>query len=364
MGTPTTKSVIMTDTYEDYLEFLNKNVDSIRESMFIDTESPVRNLYYEAFQQNYIKKEQVDFSPGLISSTDSSEFVRELYNGKKLILIRAYTKSKNTVSRDFICEVMDVNREEIRNFTILLMEHTEHVSTMRLLKKEKPDYVLMDGSLIGRIRHKRNRIDAENYEDFMEKYFRTLYELLRYCIDNKIPVVFIAKSSESAILRNYILEGLDRNVYPDDMIRSEREIRRTDHLLVKSFATERGHTIPIKVSFDADKSLFGVSRISVVTFHAMPDPNDLPIKVDLVLSEAQSSDNKKAQPFDLRDDIINMVFWGYGGIKTHNIWLADVDREVKFRHKEIEEIYMRTFERVVGVPFYETRGERRARLRI
>ena len=31
---------------------------------------------------------------------------------------------------------------------------------------------------------------------------------------------------------------------------------------------------------------------------------------------------------------------------------------VKFRTDEVERIYMATFERIIGIPFYETRGER------
>ncbi|AKA48550.1 hypothetical protein IX51_04925 [uncultured archaeon] len=364
MGTSAIKCLIMNDTYEDYLKFLNDNLERVRESLLIDSDSPLRRLYDEAFGKNFIEKADSRFNPGSISATDSSEFVRELYNGKKLILIRAYAKTKNRTAKDFICEVMDVNRDEIRNFTILLMEHTEHVATLNLLKEEKPDYVLMDGSLAGRLRHKRNRIDAENYENFIEIYFRELYALLRYCIENGIPMAFVAKSSESLLFRNYLLDNLDRSVHTEDMIKSEREYRRTDHLLIKSFAKASGYTVPLKVSFPADRNELGQSRLNVVTLHALPDHNDLPIKVDLVLPEAQDSADARTAAYDLDGDIMEMIFWGYGGLKTHNIWLADVDRDVKFRQKEIEGLYMRTFESVVGVPFYETRGERRARIRI
>lgn len=354
----------MNDTYDDYLRFLESNRERIRQSMLIDTDSPLRQIYYSGFLENFNRKDSPDFIPGLISATDSSEFVRELYNGKKLILIRAYAKTRNSTSQDFICEVMDVNREEIRNFTILLMEHTEHLATLKLLENEKPEFVLMDGSLVGRLRHKRNRIDAENYENFMETYFEALFRLVRSCLERNIPMVFVAKSSESTLLRNYILDGLDRGKVPDDIIKNEREYRRTDHLLLKSFAPGSGYTTPLKVAYDVERKWLDRSRLNVVTFHALPDLNDLPIKVDIVLPESQDNGPPKASACKLDERILDMIFWGYGGLKTHNIWLADVDREVKFRQKEIEELYMRTFERVIEVPFYETRGERRARIRI
>ena len=37
---------------------------------------------------------------------------------------------------------------------------------------------------------------------------------------------------------------------------------------------------------------------------------------------------------------------------------------VKFRAAEMENVYMKAFESEIGVEFYETRGERRARLRV
>lgn len=354
----------MNDTYEDYLKYLEENTDSIRGGMLIDQDSPLRALYLQGFLDNFHERGEKEIRPGDLSATDSSEFVRELYNGKKLILIRAFAKSKEYVAKDFICEVINVNRDEIRNFSILLMEHTEHVATSRLLEEKRPDYVLMDGSLIGRLYHKRNRIDAENYENFMEDYFRQLYALISTCLKSDIPMIFIAKSSETTVLRRFILDHLGDHGMTQEEMAEEKGKKRTDHLLVKSFATGSGYTTPLRVSVEVGKNDAGLGKLNVVTLHALPDSNDLPIKVDLVLPQAQEGMHGREEKYEVPEDIIDLLFWGYGGLKTHNIWLADVDREVKFRQKEVEELYMRTFERIIGIPFYETRGERRARIRI
>ena len=62
--------------------------------------------------------------------------------------------------------------------------------------------------------------------------------------------------------------------------------------------------------------------------------------------------------------IVDTIFWAYAGQKVYNIWLSKVDNMVKFRSEEVEKIYMRQFEKTIGIPMYETRGERRARIRI
>ena len=76
MGNPDRKCEAMNDTYEDYLHYLESNLDRIKESMLIDRESPLREMYYRGFMDNFVLKGPTDFSPGLISATDSSEFVR------------------------------------------------------------------------------------------------------------------------------------------------------------------------------------------------------------------------------------------------------------------------------------------------
>ncbi len=354
----------MTDTYESFVNYLGNNIERIRESMLIGRDTRLWDMYSYAFRNNFIARTASDFKPGTIAATDSSEFVRELYNGKKLILIRAFAKSREGTESSFICEVMDVSRDEIRNFTILLMEHTEHLATIRLLEKGNPDFVLMDGSLVGRLMHKNRHIEAEGYDSFMGIYFSGLFRLISLCMEKKIPLVFIAKSSESTIFRRFLLDRIDSSRFGMDELRIEKETKRTDHVLVKSFSSESGHTVPLLLSYPADRNITGNPRLNVVTFHALPDARDLPVKVDVVIPEAQASSGSGPETYRLDDRLMDMIFWGYGGLKTHNIWLADVDRDVKFNQKEVENLYMRTFEKMVGFAFYETRGERRARIRI
>jgi len=62
--------------------------------------------------------------------------------------------------------------------------------------------------------------------------------------------------------------------------------------------------------------------------------------------------------------VLKVMIYGYTGYKVYNLWLSDIDNMVKFRKNEVENVYLKEFERVVGIPFYETRGERRARIRI
>lgn len=353
----------MNDTYGEFVGYLDDNINKITESLLMGKNSHLREIYQKPFSENYIRYDSRDFTVNAISATDSSEFVRELYNGKKLILIRSYTKINNEVFNDFKVEVINVDRDQLTKFIVLLMEHSEHTSILNSLRETQPDYVLVDGSLIGRLYHDTNKIKAENYNEFQKVYFGTLGELIDTCIERKIPLVFIAKSSESKIFKNFLLRSI--NMEKSEAVTGEMKSANTDHYLVRSLADSPGYTTPLVVpinmkwNHDTDKE-----KLNVVTFHALPRIDDLPIKVDVIVPEAQEFSHERTEKFQIGEKIIDMIFWGYGGLKTHNIWLADIDRLVKFKTKEVEEVYMKTFERKTGIQFYETRGERRARLRI
>lgn len=353
----------MNDTYEEFLEYLHENRKTIENSLVLDRNSLLFSLYSGIFNKNFIRADGTDFNPGLMSATDSSEFVRELYNGKKIILIRSYTKMGSEIYTDFLAEVINVHRDHLRNFTILLMEHSEHKSILKSLDYGKPDYILVDGSLIGRLSHEDSKILAEKYENFIDDYYSTLGKLIEKSLSLNIPLVFIAKSSESTQFKKYLLNSLDSSQKMSDLVKNEMKSSNTDHFLVKSLAGTSGMTVPLiiprSIKWNSERK-----KLNIVTFHAMPREHDLPIKVDIVLPDVQDMEIEAPDRFEVPNRIIEMVFWGYGGLKTHNIWLAEIDKLVKFSQKEVEGIYMKAFEREIGVQFYETRGERRARFRI
>lgn len=351
----------MKDTFTLFMDFLRNNREEIRNSLEMAEDSWRRELYGPVFRENFIMSPETEPATGkTVSSTDSTEFIRELYNGKKLILIRAYTVLGKRIFPSFISEVISVSRDDLQQFTIMLMEHSEHLSIIGMLKEENPDYILVDGSLTGRIFRKFKPLNAEGYREFSRKYMEALGEMLELASDKGIPVIFMAKSSESKLFRTYLLGLVRQEQRGPGLLEREEKLNASDHFLVKSLAKFPGYTVPL---LQAVPKIWGEGKFPVLTTHMLPRVNDLPLKVDVVFSTGgQVPDATEGSA--LPHDVLNLLFWGYGGLKTYNIWLADVDRLVKFRNSEVENIYMKAFEREIGVSFYETRGERRARLRI
>lgn len=334
-------------SFEEYITYLNENRDSIRELLYLPENSPARTTFDRVFKDNFVNLDRSSGATLKVAATDSSEFIRELYNGKKIILSRAFTKYGNRTESRFISRVMSVDREDMGTFMGMLMEHLEHLSVKDFLDEgSDSNVVLIDGSITGRLAHSEKPLRAEGFENFHSEYFKGMNEMVEASDKAGIPLVFVAKSSETTIFRRHLSGILKRDV------REDRKI--TDHLLVKSLAVSPGYTVPVKEEYSA-----GIEdrKITVSTFHLIPDLTDVPLKVDYV---HPTSGRESKVP----EDIIKMLFYGYTGYKVYNLWLSDVDNAVKFRKQEVENIYMKEFERHTGIQFYETRGERRVRTRV
>ncbi|MEM3675742.1 MAG: DNA double-strand break repair nuclease NurA [Thermoplasmataceae archaeon] len=338
------------DTYLDFVNFIKEQKEKIRRELIMPEGSQDRIKLYPPFSQNFIDPPDAKPVRGSVAATDSSEFVRELYNGKKLILIRAFTWSGANVFRSFHAEVSNVNRDHLQTLITSLMEHNEHLSIISMLESERPDFVLVDGSIAGRL-HKPKRLGYSEYESFRYSYYSTLQRMLSLAKARGTKVIFVAKSSDSTLFRRFLEESYS--------LKLAEGTHYTDHYLVKSLARKSGYTTPLltTTAIDGDGDL----EISILTTHVLPSIDDLPLKVEV--AEVSSADSHEG-PAVIDPDVLNLIFYGYGNLKTHNIWLVNVDRMVKFRVDEVENLYMKTFEREIGINFYETRGERRARLRI
>lgn len=338
--------------YIKFMDFLRRRGEGIVSSLYIPKESGCRSLLTKPFNELYTKYIADHGPPGtLIAACDSSQFIRELYNGKTIFIIRALTEVGDRTYSSFISEITHVDKDSLRNFSILIMEHSEHLSMLRMLENESPDFLLVDGSLIGRLSHRSGIIEAEGYENFMTEYFDVLVKLLVAACEKEVKLIFIAKTSESTSFRERLAEMTG--------IQSMNEFCPgiTDHLIVKSLAEYPGFTYPTDTRIKLGPQWIRDGYV-VKTFHVLPDMRDVPMKVD-VLEKEDRKDNEI-----IPHDVLSLIYGGYLGLKVHNIWLTKVDKRVRISRQEAENVFMRIFEDMTGINMAETRGERRARIRI
>lgn len=334
----------MDATFSNFVEFLKTKGEEIRGDLIIEKED-ARNLLTPAFRELYTRWDHPGTTFSKVAATDSSEFVRELYNGKKIILARAYTIFNEKLESTFFSDVIWVARDDLRPFVSLLMEDCEHRSTIDVIKNERPEICFIDGSLTGRIMHNLRKLNVENHDSFATQYAENLKELLGASVNEETTVVFLSKSSESRTLMRKVTEALkvDRETFS-----------YVDQVLIRSLAEYPGYTTPMKFELP---SPYSIDNLSVWSFHVVPSIHDLPLKVDIIVRGNDYDESVFRK-------VLDTVFWGYTGLKVHNLWISKADSMVKFRNEEMERIYMRHFEKAIGVDFPETRGERRARIRI
>ncbi|WP_061951001.1 DNA double-strand break repair nuclease NurA [Acidiplasma cupricumulans] len=268
------------DTYSDFLEFLNKNKNNIIKSLDLEKNSEFYRLYQEVFDKNFI---DFNFKGNInadVAATDSSEFVRTLYNGKSIIIIRAYTIYGEKFTKDFFMDTVYVDPLKLRNFTILLMENSEHLSIIKLLETEKPEYIFIDGSFKGRISHLNEGLDIENYDNFMDIYFKNLKKMLQMAFKNNVRLIFISKSNYSQSFKEFLLENLKPGMYPDEIVKKAKKEYTNDHLIIKSLAHRTGYTTPLIY-----RQNFSGTDVNYISFDVLPRADDLPMKVQIVSQE-------------------------------------------------------------------------------
>jgi NurA-like 5'-3' nuclease len=335
-------------TFQKFVEFLTERKDEIITSMIVDRGSDAYSFFSKHFMQFYRETRGGNRYTKSVAAADSSEFVRELYNGRKIILSRGYSIFEASTYSSFFSDVTWVSRDDLRPLTTMIMEDCEHRSMLDLLDHGKPEMILIDGSLTGRIMHGNREFRADRMEGFTDQYYSGLISLLKKAGESGAITVFLSKSSESRSLVSEIIKSSGKGSEERSSM-----TRIVDHVLIKSMAQSPGYSIPVKFPH-SNLAIDG----SIWTFHLLPELNDLPLKIDFISSSENRYDNAKLER------IVDTIFWAYAGQKVYNIWLSKVDNMVKFRSEEVEKIYMRQFEKTIGIPMYETRGERRARIRI
>ena len=342
--------ILLTNYYSDYINYLKENREKIREALVIPPNSQRGEIYAREMEKNFLPLPEGLKPEAIISATDGSEFIRELYNGMKIILTRAMTISGQDEFLSSEISIKVVNRYSLQTYVTRSMEIREHQSLIKCLSEKKIGIALLDGSASGRINEKIERVEGDDLEKFPELYMETMENLLKKAREKKTRLVFISKSSDSKVFKKEMLDGSDLD---DSTRKKEYSNSVTDHTIIKSLAKFPGYSTPITI----DRSYRG-ENLRIVTTHLLPALNDTPMRIDVIFMDGEGNID------DITEQIVRMVIWAYSGLKVHNVWLSDVDRRIKFTREESEEVLMKAFEKETGVIMPETRGERRARIRI
>ncbi len=146
-----------------------------------------------------------------IYAVDSSDGVIELAGGGVIHVVRAaaLSNSGEAIRRLELDAFYPLSDEKLTEYRRLAREYLEHLAALDAAKNlGQGGFILIDGSIFGRIIHVFRTLDIPGKEDFMVTYVETLYDLLDTCVKKSITLVGVAKDSRSTLLRESLLAEL------------------------------------------------------------------------------------------------------------------------------------------------------------
>lgn len=144
---------------------------------------------------------------GKVFAVDSSNGIIELRGGGVLLIVRSLALASNSqMLRKLTVEALyPRNIRDFEEYIRLLREHLEHLVAHSALE-EKPSFIMLDGSLYGRMTHVLRELDLEEREDFIFEYVKVYSDFLTEALKNKVMVLGVSKDSRSTVFKEEILK--------------------------------------------------------------------------------------------------------------------------------------------------------------
>jgi len=217
-----------------------------------------------------------------VLAVDSSSQHIVTSNGGIFYIVRALALSRDKRYRKIAAD-FDFTSDSMYEAVHVIhrkMEWLEHEVALEAINNGFEGYILLDGSIYGRLVHIPIETGYVNDRAFMLKYFETLIKLLESCRDNCIPIIGISKESRTSFFREFLIKivaeklideiGLSRaelerllSLALDDKRGAVKELeklkhsnilkelmeellaRRPDFQLILSYASSTGYTTPL-----------------------------------------------------------------------------------------------------------------------
>lgn len=110
--------------------------------------------------------------------------------------------------------------ETIPELVSRLREYNEHKIALKALTNHNDvEYILLDGSIYGRLLHVFKKYNVKGYKKFILEYYNILLKLIKQCLKRDVKIIGISKFSRSSFLLQYFCEKrfLDEiKIYEED----------------------------------------------------------------------------------------------------------------------------------------------------
>ena len=101
---------------------------------------------------------------------------------------------------------------------------------------------------------------------------------------------------------------------------------------------------------------------SIMSFYILLDVRDSPIRIDIPNWEYSLSQIGWPKPVDVNlEDLLRIIVTGYCGLDGYNLWLKNVDEQVRLKRKSVDDIYFPYLEKLFQRKIIRGRGYRRVK---
>ncbi|MGC9146495.1 MAG: DNA double-strand break repair nuclease NurA [Infirmifilum sp.] len=161
-----------------------------------------------------------------IFAVDSSTGIVEVRGGGVVLVARSMALAP--FSKSFRKLIVDAlyprNTRDFEEYVRLMREHIEHAVALESLEDE-PEFILIDGSLYGRMIHVLMELDLEGREDFMFEYVRTYSDFLTQAVKRGVTVLGVSKDSRSTLFKEELLKKKVLEVASESGVEVEEVLR-------------------------------------------------------------------------------------------------------------------------------------------
>lgn len=269
----------MPDFLESYIRELNAKSGRMK-SGYTAKSSKVALELKKAFERFWISADFPSSSPSEFSvlAVDSSSQHIVTSNGGIFYVVRALALSKSKRYRELVTD-FDFTSDSSYDAVYSIhrkMEWLEHKVALQAVKDGFNGFILLDGSIYGRLVHIPIETGYVNDRAFMLKYFETVIELLKTCRENNIPIIGISKESRTAFFREFLIKTIASEM-ADEMGLNTEKIER----LISLALDNRRMAVKELEKIEEEKNINILSGLIEELFARKPD-------FQLILSYAET----------------------------------------------------------------------------
>lgn len=144
-----------------------------------------------------------------VLAVDGSLQYTIMSNGGIFYVVRALALSNTNVKFRSVYTGFDYSSDESYRAVIgRMMEWMEHKVILEALNEGFEGYILIDGSIYGRLAHVPLEVNSVYSRDFIVKYFETLIELFKTAREKKVPIIGLSKESRSSFFREFLMRNI------------------------------------------------------------------------------------------------------------------------------------------------------------